>query len=298
MSAEALDAAVRTIRRGGLRNAQRRGEVLRSFQRSRLSAALLLGLSVAACSAGSSGITHVVRPGENLYRIGQAYGVSYQELAKLNEIGPPYRLEVGDRLHVPGASKQLPVNLITPRAVSSAPPPESERRAESGPLLRPDKHTPSVKRTASIKPAPIVAVRPDGRLGLAGFAWPVSGELSSGFGRRARGHHDGIDIVAPKGSPVYAARDGTVIFADRLSGYGNVLIVEHADGYTTVYAHNEANLAVKGARVRRGQAIARVGDTGRASASHLHFEVRKQNVARNPLYYLPGGSTASVAAAQ
>jgi len=257
---------------------------------SRWSAVVLLSAFLSACSATPAGITHVVRPGENLYRIGQAYGFSYRELARINSIGPPYRLDVGDRIRIPGASKQLPVDLITPRAVSSAPPPESELRARHGALLRPDKH----RGAGTTGPV----FRTDGRVGVSGFAWPVSGRLSSGFGRRARGHHDGIDIVAPKGSPVYAARDGTVIYADKLSGYGNVLIVEHADGFTTVYAHNDANLVRKGARVRRGQAIARVGDTGRATGSHLHFEVRKRNVARNPLYYLPGGSTASVAAAQ
>jgi lipoprotein NlpD len=118
------------------------------------------------------------------------------------------------------------------------------------------------------------------------------------FGKRPRGHHDGIDIAAPKGTPVFAARDGRVIFSDRLSGYGNVVIVEHAGGFATVYAHNDANLVRKGAKVVRGQHIADVGDTGRTRGSHLHFEVRKQNVARNPLYYLPGGAPASVAAAQ
>jgi lipoprotein NlpD len=122
--------------------------------------------------------------------------------------------------------------------------------------------------------------------------------LSSGFGKRERGHHDGIDISTPKGTPVYAARDGKVIFSDRLSSYGNVIIVEHGDGFTTVYAHNENNLVRKGSRIRRGERIATVGQTGRARGSHLHFEIRKDNVARNPLYYLPRASAASVAAAQ
>ena len=116
------------------------------------------------------------------------------------------------------------------------------------------------------------------------------------FGKRARGHHDGIDISAPKGAAVYASRDGKVIFSDRLSGYGNVIIVEHGDGYATVYAHNDANFVRKGARVRRGERITTVGDTGRARGAHLHFEVRKGNVARDPLYYLP--STTTVAAAR
>ena len=86
---------------------------------------------------------------------------------------------------------------------------------------------------------------------------------------------------------VTAAADGKVIFSDRLSSYGNVIIVEHSGGFTTVYAHNERNLVRKGARIRRGEKIATLGASGRARTPHLHFEVRKDNVARNPLYYLP-----------
>ena len=231
-------------------------------------AAPALGLILAA-SCAVSGITHKVRPGENLYRIGKAYGVDYTELARINSIRSPYRLQVGDRLYVPHADRQLPVNVITPRSVSSARP----------------------KWVSSPTPK-------DSRVGSAGFSWPTRGMLSSGFGKRERGHHDGIDISTPKGTPVYAARDGKVIFSDRLSSYGNVIIVEHGDGFTTVYAHNENNLVRKGSRIRRGERIATVGQTGRARGSHLHFEIRKDNVARNPLYYLPRASAASVAAAQ
>ena len=242
----------------------------------------LLAIAVLAGGcATSSGIHHVVRPGENLYRIGKAYGVSYQDLAKLNDIAAPYRLEIGDRLYVPEADRQLPVTLITPRAVSAAPPPPE------------DKPVP-VPSLATRVPVPAGARGPIAT-SASGFAWPTSGRLASGFGKRARGHHDGIDISAPKGSAVIAAREGKVIFSDRLSGYGNVLIVEHSGGFTTVYAHNQQNLVTKGAQVRRGDTIATVGDTGRTHGSHLHFEVRKQNVARNPLYYLPAAPAATAA---
>jgi murein DD-endopeptidase MepM/ murein hydrolase activator NlpD len=241
-----------------------------------------------------------VGPGENLYRIGKAYGVSYEDLARLNRIEAPYTLEVGDELYIPEAERQLPVSIITPSAVSSEPPPHVKApvggrgvevaglRAPVGGLVG----APVEPRTPLLGPAK----SRDLRVGPTGFAWPLAGRLSSSFGKRAQGHHDGIDITAPKGTSVYAARDGKVIFSDRLSGYGNVLILEHSGGYTTVYAHNDANLVGKGARIRRGDRIATVGDTGRARGPHLHFEVRKSNVARNPLYYLPG--TTAVAAAK
>jgi murein DD-endopeptidase MepM/ murein hydrolase activator NlpD len=240
---------------------------------------LSLGLAMLASACATYGIDHVVRPGENLYRIGKAYGVGYDELARINRIRPPYRLEIGDQIYVPDADRQLPVTIITPRAVSSEPPPRAVV------------HAPHVSVTQPVYSR-------DGRVGPSGFSWPLSGRLSSSFGKRARGHHDGIDIAASKGAPVYASRDGRVIFSDRLSGYGNVIIVEHVGGFATVYAHNDANFVRKGARVRRGERIAAVGDTGRTRGPHLHFEIRRQNVARNPMYYLPSSRAASVAAAR
>jgi murein DD-endopeptidase MepM/ murein hydrolase activator NlpD len=99
--------------------------------------------------------------------------------------------------------------------------------------------------------------------------------------------HDGVDIAAPAGTPVYAADDGTVIFDGRLHGYGNVVIVQHSGGYVTVYGHNRRNLVHDGATVARGQEIAEMGDSGRTTGPNLHFEVRYNNTAENPLAYLP-----------
>jgi len=219
-----------------------------------LLAAIAAGL--AACSTG--GVHHRVGRGENLYRIGKAYGVDYRELARVNGIRAPYRISAGARVFVPGATKRLPVTVITPRSATAA------------------------------RPAP----RPAGASGSSAgrsFSWPVRGRVMSSFGKRSRGYHDGIDIAAPRGSSVVAARDGKVIYSDHLSGYGNVVILEHASGYTTVYAHNARNLVRKGSRAKRGQKIATVGNTGKAEDPLLHFEIRKNNVARNPLYYLPRG---------
>jgi lipoprotein NlpD len=229
---------------------------------------LALGLCVALLGAGCAvGIDHRVQAGENLYRIGKAYGIDYQELARLNRIYAPYRISAGSELFIPGASRQLPVTVITPKAVNTA---------------RPARPT----------------TTPSGKSVSTGFAWPVEGRVSSRFGARERGYHDGIDISAPRGAPVRAARPGKVIFSDRLSGYGNVIIVEHPGGYTSVYANNERNLVAKGRSVHEGERIATIGSSGRASGPQLHFEIRKDNVARNPIYYLPGGSTATSGAAR
>jgi murein DD-endopeptidase MepM/ murein hydrolase activator NlpD len=99
--------------------------------------------------------------------------------------------------------------------------------------------------------------------------------------------HDGVDIVAEAGTAVRAADDGAVIFAGRLRGYGNAVIIGHSGGYVTVYGHNQRNLVRDGDAVARGQVIAELGSTGRTTGPNLHFEVRYQGQPRNPLAYLP-----------
>jgi murein DD-endopeptidase MepM/ murein hydrolase activator NlpD len=253
--------------------------------------ALIIMLTGMTSCSTSSGIDHVVSRGENLYRIGKAYGVPYEELAQKNDIDPPYTIRVGQRIYVRGAKRVLPVTVITPVSVAA---PRRRTPANPAPKPRPQ----SSLRKTSARPKPTapgkrVMVGPPPTLSMksaasaSGFVWPVSGQLSEPFGPRDDGHHDGIDIVAAEGTKVFAARAGRVIFSDRLSGYGNVVIIEHADGFTTVYAHNSANLARKGDSVGRGLEIASVGQTGRADTTHLHFEIRRHNVARDPTEYLP-----------
>jgi murein DD-endopeptidase MepM/ murein hydrolase activator NlpD len=234
-----------------------------------------IGLAIAlACAVGcaTGGIVHEVQPGENLYRIGQAYGYDHLELARLNRIPPPYAIRPGDEIYIPDADRQLPVNVITPRSVDAAPP--TSEVAAGADTRRP------------VAPLP-GGPEARGYATNARFVWPVRGPLLRPFGGTGSARHDGIDIGGGHGTAIFAAADGKVIFSDRLSSYGNVIIVEHAVGFTTVYAHNDRNLVRKGARVRRGERIAELGASGRAKVPHLHFEVRKDNVARNPLYYLP-----------
>ena len=206
---------------------------------------------LAGCSRG---IYHQVRPGESLFRISKAYGVPAEDLTRVNQLHDPARLEVGQRLFIPGARKQLPVNVITPL----------DRAAK-------------LSKHSDLPPPGVRQL----------FIWPVAaGTVSSGFGPRGSSYHDGIDIAAPIGTAVIAAADGEVIYSDSLSGYGNVIIIDHGRGYATVYAHNHENRAREGARVRRGQQIATVGNSGHTTGPNLHFEVRYENVARNPLWFL------------
>ncbi len=215
----------------------------------------IFALVAAGCApaARGPGIYHVVGRGENLFRIGKAYGIDYQDLARTNDIDDAAKIEVGQRVFIPGATRRLPVEIIAPISASERAPAPQEIRAV-----------------------------------VAGFRWPMrGGTLTSGFGPRNGTFHDGIDIAAPEGTPVYAARDGRVIYSDQIPGYGNIVIVEHAEGLSTVYAHNERNEVSQGDFVHQGDEVSRVGRTGRTTGPNLHFEVRLQNVARNPLYFLP-----------
>src|SRR6185436_14860771 len=119
------------------------------------------------------------------------------------------------------------------------------------------------------------------------FVWPVDGPVSSMFGRRRMGWHRGIDIKADLGALVTASAGGTVVTSAYETRYGRVVKIEHFNGFMTVYAHNDENLVEAGDRVSLGQAIALVGRTGRATADHLHFEIRQAGLAYNPLYMLP-----------
>ena len=204
--------------------------------------------SPAPAAISSSQTTYVVKSGDTVYRIAARFGISTTALMSANGISNPRDLRLGQVLTIPTAYRgSAPAYAGSSRAF----PYHGERASRQ-------------------------------------FEWPVSdGMVSSGFGIRNGALHQGIDIAAPEGTPVHAADGGTVIFSGPLHGYGNVVIISHDDDYATVYGHNQVNLVRESARVVRGQPIARIGTSGRTTGANLHFEVRYQNVAHNPLAYLP-----------
>jgi len=120
----------------------------------------------------------------------------------------------------------------------------------------------------------------------SGFIWPVNGTVVSGFGWRWGRMHEGIDIAAPMGASVWAAAAGTVIHSGWLGGYGLLVVVDHGNGLATAYAHNSSLLVGVGQRVSQGETISLVGSTGNSSGPHVHFEVRANGAAVDPLFYL------------
>ncbi len=215
----------------------------------------------AAIAAGASqwgeGRVHVVQPGETLYRVARLHGVDPDELADLNQIADPTRLGVGRELLLPGD--------------------KGRKVATAGTLPGPSRPRAKRKAQAALDTGPAPGAK---------LAWPVLGVLNSRFGPRDGTRHDGIDVAAPEGTPIRAAADGEVLYAGTQRGYGNLVILRHAGGLITVYAHNRENRVREGARVKAGEVIALVGRSGRATGPHLHFEVREGTKPRDPLRFL------------
>jgi murein DD-endopeptidase MepM/ murein hydrolase activator NlpD len=151
---------------------------------------------------------------------------------------------------------------------------------------------PAVEPTAAEAPSPTApnsTATPPAAKSNAPLRWPVAApHLTSAFGTRWGKNHEGIDMAAPVGTSVFAAAAGDVIYAgDHVRGYGNMVVVKHGGDLVTVYAHNSLLLVHTGDRVSVGQEIARIGDTGRSTAPHLHFEVRRGEVPQDPMPFLP-----------
>ena len=125
--------------------------------------------------------------------------------------------------------------------------------------------------------------------------WPLRGRLISNFGAKAKGlHNDGINIAAPLGAPVRAAKEGVVAYAgNELRGFGNLLLIKHANGWVTAYAHAGKVLVKRGDKVGKGQIVARVGKTGAVTRPQLHFEMRRGKRPVNPKRYLRKAPTSS-----
>jgi murein DD-endopeptidase MepM/ murein hydrolase activator NlpD len=234
--------------------------------------------------------THVVARGDTLGAIATRYGVSVTALVTANRLANDrVVLRLGQRLIVPAPASPRPSAPSTARR----PEPAGERSAALAPSPKGGKRVAAVPRERAPARPPARGPRglelavPDFVEASPEFVWPVEGPISSTFGRRRSGWHRGIDIKAAQGAVVFAAASGVVVTSAVEPRYGRVVKIEHEDGYVTVYAHNEENLVQAGMRVAPGDPIATIGRTGRATAHHLHFEIRRNGAVYNPLYLLP-----------
>tara|TARA_B100000676_G_C18083059_1_gene852735 strand:+ start:2892 stop:3854 length:963 start_codon:yes stop_codon:yes gene_type:complete len=204
-----------------------------------------------------------VESGDTLYGLARRLNVTPRSLIETNGLESPYDLLIGQQLTIPGT------DVAAPEAVED--------------------DVASDEVVAASVPEPVVTeiAEPEARAELD-FAWPVDGAVISTFGPKADGlHNDGINIAAPAGTPVRASEDGVVAYAgDELRGYGNLVLVRHANGWVTAYAHNAQNFVSRGQTVLRGDTIASVGASGDVDSPQSHFELRRGTDAVDPRPYL------------
>lgn len=206
------------------------------------------------------GLSLKVGKGQTLSTLAKKYNVSEKAIRMANGLKDKDQPKVGQELFLPGASQ----SLVAYRG-----------SAGSGGVS---------------KKAPAVAKSPS--RSSVSFGWPVPRDISSPFGwrihpiRKTRRFHSGIDIRAPRNTPIRAARDGQVIFAGWMNGYGRSVVIRHDSAYTTLYTHAQTLRVKKGAYVKKGTIIATVGTSGRTTGPHTHFEIRYNNKPTNPMNYL------------
>jgi murein DD-endopeptidase MepM/ murein hydrolase activator NlpD len=235
---------------------------------------------------------HVVNHGDTLLSIARRNHVSVTELARANHLQTSAKLSLGMKLTVPGpktAAAAPPVAVAAAQPAAAPVPPvtrvaavagdtqQKARLAQAGP-------TPEEPAVAS----PVKASEATGALPT--FRWPVRGKVITAYGAKANGKaNDGINLAVPEGTPVKAADDGVVAYSgNELKGYGNLVLIRHANGYVTAYAHASELLVKRGETIKRGQVIAKSGQSGEVQSPQLHFEIRKGSSPVDPLQFLNG----------
>jgi murein DD-endopeptidase MepM/ murein hydrolase activator NlpD len=256
--------------------------------------ALIAPASRAMAPSSAAPSVHVVNSGDTLLGIARRNHVSATELARANNLDPHAKLRLGTSLIVPTrnaamvpATQPTGVAPAQPAAISAAPatklaaatagPPQSARLAQATTKVE----EPSVE-------TPAKAAEATGALPT--FRWPVRGKVITSYGAKTNGKaNDGINVAVPEGTPVKAAEDGVVAYSgNELKGYGNLVLVRHSNGYVTAYAHASELMVKRGDTIKRGQVIAKSGQSGEVGSPQLHFEIRKGSAPVDPLQFLNG----------
>jgi murein DD-endopeptidase MepM/ murein hydrolase activator NlpD len=225
--------------------------------------------------ASTGTYTHTVEPSETLILIARHYHKSLSELAAANRIPPYTMVKIGERIVIPGYAGPTAAAPAPHSKVAVLDTPQQPKARMAAPQAEP----------AAEKPI----AEPMGN-GTPSFRWPVRGRVITGFGPKPNGQqNDGINLAVPEGTAIRAADDGVVAYAgSELKGYGNLVLVRHTGGFVTAYAHASEITVKRGDEVRRGQVIAKAGQSGNVTAPQLHFEIRKGSSPVDPMQYLPG----------
>lgn len=248
------------------------------------------------------------RPGDTLYTVSRLFGVSTSELVSLNNLQAPYSIYPRQTIRLPsltsgpnGLTKDDSVEVVT--ALGENAPIEAEKlddptikkeplkeqpQQKQQPVTQVQKHKQIAEKESAAPRQKITARTP--KRSSSKFESPVEGNIVSGYGPKNNGlHNDGINIAAPRGTPVRSAENGVVVYVGNdLKGSGNLILVRHDDGWMSAYAHLDKAVIKRGDVINRGQEIGTVGDTGFVDSPQLHFELRRGTKALNPQVYLAG----------
>lgn len=240
---------------------------------------------------------HVVKSGDTLMNLSRRHNIAPAQLAAANNIPVTTQLKIGSKINIPGG-----------KAVAAAPAPqvlaEAPKPAAAAPAAAPAAKPVVVASVEPQQKARVAAEAPAAELpeaqspvkaadatnAVPTFRWPVRGRVITGYGAKNNGkQNDGINVAVPEGTPVKAAEDGVVAYSgSELKGYGNLILVRHSNGYVTAYAHASELMVKRGDTIKRGQVIAKSGQTGEVGSPQLHFEIRKGSSAVDPLQFLNG----------
>lgn len=235
---------------------------------------------------------HVVNHGDTLMGIARRNHITARELARANGLEPGAKLKIGMKLNVPAKTAAVASPAVQPAIAQPAPisvPPATRLAANAA---DPQQKARLAQTTNVEEPpvaeTPVKAAEATGALPT--FRWPVRGKVITSYGAKTNGKaNDGINLAVPEGTPVKAAEDGVVAYSgNELKGYGNLVLVRHANGYVTAYAHASELLVKRGDTIKRGQIIAKSGQSGEVASPQLHFEIRKGSTPVDPLQFLNG----------
>ncbi|OKO76871.1 LysM peptidoglycan-binding domain-containing M23 family metallopeptidase [Bradyrhizobium sp. AS23.2] len=243
---------------------------------------------------------HFVNHGDTLASIARKNHISAAELARANGLAPSAKLKLGTKLTVPGAKTAAAAAPVAPAPVAAAPVAGTLQPVAAAPapatkmaaVAAPVQSARLAQATANVeeKPAETPAKAAEATGALPTFRWPVRGKVVTSYGAKTNGKsNDGINLAVPEGTPVKAAEDGVVAYSgNELKGYGNLVLVRHSNGYVTAYAHASELLVKRGDPIKRGQVIAKSGQSGEVASPQLHFEIRKGSSPVDPLQFLNG----------
>jgi len=234
-----------------------------------------------------AGLYHRVAAGETGIGIARAYGVDWGEVITVNALSEPYILRVGQRLRLPGHAVPQPSATVDVASRAKAFRLDIDDIATgSQPALGP-KGAAAVASTSPRKPVTTAIATPAAFTGR--FVWPLTGKIIGKFGLLAPGKvNDGINIAAPKGTPIHATANGVVAYAgDQIAVYGGLILIDHGSGWVSAYGHAGQIDVRRGQAVKAGDVIGLSGASGQVQTPQLHFQLRKNRIPVDPLKQLP-----------